>query len=508
MKPYKNYFYLIIIFVGLLVSSSCEKSFLDENSPDELTTSNFWRDKEDALSGLAAAYSQLEHFSGWDNYIEARSIREYYRSNYMKPGADAYNYDWWMQIYNFSFTSGNYAVGLLWRDDYRGINFANQVITNVGEMEADQIEADLKREIIAEARFLRGWYYFDLIKNFEEIVLRDEVTSSESDIGKPLSTRSEIWNFIIADLKAAEADLPLRSNRSGSELGRATKGSAQAYLGIVHLYRAAEEDRLGNMAEASGWFQKVVDSGEYALDENFLGMFNGTNDNSKESVFELQQTSNTANGANYRSNLSTWVAASEIGGYGEIYGTDELLTAMTAEGKIATDGRYDHRIYQTMYFNDPYFNNSVELVYGEKYDDVFGAGANTIAFRKWLPRDGSRIQQANAINMPLMRYADVLLMLAEALNEQEKFGDAVHYINEVRRVHGKVPNVNPSGKEAIFKQIRHERVMDLTLEGKHFYDLRRWGVLQEEMNKAGRSFSMDKAFFPIPQDEVHYNPDL
>lgn len=488
---------------------SCSKDNLNQLAPDQLTTDNFWTSKDKALSGLSAAYSQLESFVGWDNYVEARSVREFYREDYVVPGADAYNYSWWLDHYNFAFTSGNYAIDLLWRDNYRGLNFSNQVLEGIEKIPAGGIDDASKKQIIAEAKFLRAYYHFKLLTNFEKIILRDKVPVSEADLTKGLSERKDAYDMILADLAAAETDLPLKSERPAAEAGRITKGAAQAYIGKVNLYRAAEDqtNAAAYYTNAVNSLKNVINSNQYQIDPDFLAMFNGTTKNGVESVFELQQTADASNGANYRSYLADWVAAAELGGYGEIYGTQRLLTEMKKEGKVATGGMYDPRIYGTVYFEDSYFNNANNpQVYGDTYDDVFGNGSNTIAFRKWIPPTPDRIGRSNALNVPLMRYADVLLLYAEALNESGKSGDAVPVINDLRNKRGNMPALNISSKQDVFNAIMHERVMEFTLESSRFYDLRRWGLLTQNMQAAGRSFSADKAYYPLPLKETLNNP--
>ncbi|MDR6784112.1 hypothetical protein ABIE26_002499 [Pedobacter africanus] len=503
MKANKLY---ISLCLALMATAGCKKSELDQKVPDQLTVDNFWTNKDRALSGLSAAYSQLEGFVGWDNYVEARSVREFYREDYVVPGADAYNYPWWTEHYNFDFTSGNYAIDLLWRENYKGMNFANQVIENVGKMAATAIDDASKKQIIAEAKFLRAYYHFKVLNNFTQVIIRDKVPTSEADLAKGFSSRQEVYEFILKDLKEAEPDLPLRKDRPATEQGRITKGAAQAYLGKVYLYRAGDDKAgaTGYYTEAKKWLQAVIDSKAYTLDPDFGNMFNGVTRNSPESIFELQQTADATSGANYRSYLSDWVAASELNGYGEIYGTPRLLTEMLKEGKIA-NGSYDARVYQTLYFRDSYFNDAgTPRVYGKTYNQVFGATAQTIAFRKWIPATPDRIGLSNAINVPLMRYADVLLMYAEVLNEQGS-GDAVKYITEVRK-RVNLPDAVAGNKQVVFDQIMHERVMEFTLESSRFYDLRRWGLLAQNMQAAGRKFTADKAFYPIPLKEVVNNP--
>lgn len=505
----KKFNHILITCITILaMMTSCKKDFLEQNSPDQLTTDNFYTSTDKALSGLAAAYSQLEGFVGWDNFVEARSVREFYREDYVIPGDDAYNYSWWMDHYNFKFTSGNYAIDLLWKDNYRGINFANQVLENVAAMPSETIDEPSRKEILAEAKFLRAYYHFKLLTNFEKVIIREKVPKSESDLPKSVSERKDVYDAIISDLKAALPDLPKKSQRPASEMGRVTQGAVQAYLGKVFLYRANEDaaNTATYLTEAATFLNDVITSGEYNVETDFIGMFNGTIKNGTESVFELQETADASNGALYRSYLSDWVTPSELGGYGEIYGTSRLLNEMKKGGKVAPGNLYDPRLYGTMVFEDAYYNDPLtKRVYGSTFDEIFENGSGISSFKKWIPADINQIGRSLAINMPLMRYADVLLMYAEALNDQDKAGEAMAEINKLR-IKRNMPSLSLTTKSQIFDQIMHERVMEFTLEGSRFYDLRRWGLLDQNMTAAGRSFSPDKAFYPLPLKETINNP--
>ncbi|HVI48685.1 MAG TPA: RagB/SusD family nutrient uptake outer membrane protein [Chitinophaga sp.] len=464
----KSLLYTSCICIAMALSTGCKKDLLEQSSPDKLTTDNFWTSRDRALTGLASAYSQVESFVSWDSYIEARSCREYYREDFVEPGSDAYNYSWWMEIYNFSYNSGNYAIDLLWRDNYRGINFSNQVLQNVATMTSTQIDDASKNTILAEAHFLRAYYYFKLLTNFEKVIIRDKVPEGETDLPKAPASRAEVYDFIIADLKAAEQNLPLRSDRPVTELGRATKGAAQAYLGKVLIYRAAEDkgNAQAMFTEAASWLQKVIDSKQYSLVGNYLNMFNGTSANTTESIFELQQTMDESNGAYYKSQLSDWIAASELGGYGEIYGNNRLLDEMLKEGKKASDGLYDHRVYNTVFFKDDYFNDAANpRVYGQTYDKVFVNGG--IAFRKWIPAKTEQLGNDVAINVPMMRLADAKLLYAEALNAIGQSVKAMDQINDVR-ARAAMPPLALTAATDVFTQIVHERVMELTLESSRY----------------------------------------
>ncbi len=500
------YFILALIIFAPL--TSCD-DFLDQKSPDKLTSDNYWRNQSDALSGLASAYSQLESFTGWDEWQEGRPVIEYYRNDMIKPGADAFNYTWWTDLFNFSYTPGNYALNLVWKTNYRGINFCNQVIENTPNIPAGEIDQDVSNEIIAEARYLRAYYYFKILSHYKKVIIRDKTPQDHTNLIKADSPRTEVYDFIIADLKAAA--LVLAKQRSANDIGRATKGAANAYLGKVYLYRAAEENNSTYLTEAKKALNEVIQSDNYSLEDNFLSMFDGTNENSNESVFELQLSSIKDGGAKYDMWFQYFMGATEFGFWEEILGTNALVSEMKKEGKINTDGNHDSRLYETCLFRDDYFNDSANPnVYGKTYDQWFNVSTTKINFRKYIPASADNFSDRSAINMPLMRYADVLLMYAEIVNEIDGASgttSAINLINQIRAKHGDMPAMTGTSQAEVQAQIEHERIMEFTLEGSRFLDLRRWGKLENAMATANRS-NFDGAehyYLPVPEEETNTN---
>jgi hypothetical protein len=221
----------------------------------------------------------------------------------------------------------------------------------------------------------------------------------------------------------------------------------------------------------------------------------------------------TASGANYRTQFHKWMAASELGGWDEILPSPILMNAYMKEGKIAEGDLYDNRLYQTVFFRDDYFNDGSGKVYGYEYDEYFqvdGVAYNRPVFRKFLPSTATELfQNYTAINVPLMRYANVLLMKAEVLNEMGQTAQAIPLINEVRSVHGNMPPMTGTSQADVRNQIEHERMIEFPLENYRWYDLRRWGKLEEAMQNAGRTnFSKDNSFYPIPLTEINTNNEL
>lgn len=496
----KKYFYLASICFALSFTS-CE-DFLSVESPDELTTDNYWRNEDDAQAGLAAAYSQLYH---GDTYAtsEVRWPTEEFRADLFKLGSDAGNYDQWVALYYFNYTNGNTQFSYYYQDLYRGINFANQVLANVPNI--PDLDDATRNSILNEAHFLRGYYHMMLLLNWEKIIIRDEYIVESSQLNKPLSERSACWNFVIDELKYA---INLPEKRSDDELGRATSGTAYSYLGFAYLTRAYEEaDQKETYLEEA--LQALDNVKGYSLvsGDELIGMFNGTNKNCSESIFEVQYSKSEANGSVHYSYINQWIGAKELNGYDEILPSDVLMNEYMKEGEL-NNGRYDERLYNTIYYQCDYFNDGTGRVMGKEYDELFG-GNNKPVFRRFTSPTLGEMSDACAINIPLMRYVNVLLMKAEVLNEQNHPELAIPIINDVRRVHGNMPPMTGTTQQEVREQIEHERILEFPLESYRWYDLRRWGKTASALQQAGRTgFDESKLFYPIPKWETDANPEV
>ncbi len=504
--------YITAGFCLALSLTSCD-DYLTQTSPDQLTSDSYWRDKDDAEAGMASVYSQLYFGDEW-NFPEVKWPVEAYREDDVDMGADAQNYPNWVQLRNFSFNSGNSQFSMYWRYYYYGISFANQVLTKVGQMSDEQLNsadqndgATNRKHLLAEAHFMRGFYHMQLLLNWEKIVLRDTYITSSDQLDKGLSERPETWEFIVQDFKEGTA---MPQTRNSEEKGRATSGAAYAYLGYAYLTMASEQadKKTEYLNAAVDAFNNVKG---YELDENFLSMFDGTNKNGKESIFEIQFSLSSANGAWYRTYLHRWIGTSTFWGWDEISPSETLMNEFKKEGKL-NNGLYDARLYASVFFNDPYFNDGTGKVYGYDWSDwTEDEDPDKVRqFRKLMPSTFEGLSQRQVdTNVPLMRYANVLLMKAEALNDLGRTNEAIPLINQVREVHGHMPAMTGTTQDAVQAQIEHERMIEFPLENYRWYDLRRWGKTAQAMQAAGRSgFDQSKLFYPIPQTELNANAAL
>lgn len=496
-------------FVLAATFTSCD-DFLTVSSPDQLTTGNFWRDVEDVEATMASVYAQLYH---GDEYAtsEVRWPVEEYRADLFNLGNDAINYQTWTDIYNFTYTNGNTQFSYYYQDLYRGINFANQIIEYCPKVPAEKISETKRNELMAEAHFMRGYYHLMLLLNWEKIIIRDQYVNDEGLLEKPLSSRTACWDFVIEELKAGTA---MPSQRDTQTLGRATKGTANAYLGFAYLTRAYEEPaKESEYLTASLNALNAVQGYSLVSGEALVDMFNGHNKNCAESLFEVQYSMNMDGGAFYASCVQWWMAPAELEGWDEILPNDKLVAEFMKEGKTSLSGGYDERMYNTLFFQDEYWNSGEHLIYGSWiYDDVFkdknGVAYNRPAFRKFTAKTYDEAYNDYCdFNIPLMRYANVMLMKAEVLNKQGHPEQAIPLINEIRKVHGNMPPMAGTTQAEVQAQIEHERILEFPLESYRFYDLRRWGKLAEALQ--GRGYVAGQHdFFPIPLWEVNANRNL
>ena len=480
---------IICLLIGLVLSG-CEKDFLDLSDPNRLTAENYWNTETDAFKALTAAYGDLQG-GRWEQY-EVYKVAENYKSDDLMERPDPPD---WVAIYNYTMNPDNSVINDLWRLSYGGIYKSNLCIENIPRISADE---SIKKQMIGEAKFLRAWYYFRLLNYYKNIPLVITTSKTSADYYQPQATTEAVWAQIESDLRDAKAVLP--ASYSSEYYGRATKGAAAAYLGKAYLYQK-------KWTQAAAEFSEVMGMG-YSLTTNFFDNFDGMHKNNKESVFEIQFSADRTNGAT-ESNVTMYEIWSD--GYEECYPSPWLVETLLKD-KTA-DGKYSQRVYNTILFNDP--NSSAWFTNGS-YADYYGADSKTVYWKKfnYYSATWNTTKSRSPINNVAMRYADVLLMYAEAQNEAGKTTDAINAINQVRTRAG-VP-VLPSSKTQtdIRDHIRNvERPIELAFESVRWPDLVRWGNVKETLTAHKREFSENfiagkNEYYPIPRTEMQTNPKL
>ena len=377
------------------------------------------------------------------------------------------------------------------------VNFSNQ---------------QLKNAYLGEAYFLRAYTHWFLFLNFRNIPLMKELPKSAKDY-KPQATPEEAWDFIISDLKRAKELLPEKGFWKGESIGRVTKGSAIALLGKAYLYRSGIERYYGNSTttyynEAAAEFNELILSGKYRLVADYNDNFKVATENNDESIFELQFLGDVTN-TGFNPGLSNSGVWRDPRGY--LPPTNKNASSSVIHDWVYNtfvnskdaSGHTDPRMFGTLIFDD-----TKPEINARTGDEVRIFDNN---FYMWNGR-------ANGLNQIEIRYADVLLMYAEAVVNGGTQGSlsALDAVNQVRARVGM-----PAVAAVNMNVIENERILELTQEGHRFFDLLRWGKVVQRFreleasdpnfkqynNSAYLRFQENKnEWLPLPVDEVEGNP--
>lgn len=510
---YINFKYLSIFISLTVVFSSCvQEDDLIQIDPNNDAVDSFWKTDNEALEGVNAAYGSL------------LTDGSYMRSTPLLldlKGDDCKSNSPWGSMYvvgKFNSNVTDAAIyGWAYETYYQGIYRANQVLTNVPNIYFE--DSALKDRIIGQAYFLRGLFLFHAVNMFKSVPVPVELAAIY-----PQKSQDEGWAQVIEDFTSAAELLPVTyTNVSGldaDQKGRATKGAALAYLGKSYLFTK-------DFPNARDTFKKVIDLNVYSLVSNYRDNFTDVNENNSESVFEVQ-FSRDAGGVDLG-----WGGAPQTGwgktsaraitygprafGWTDVQPTRALFNEFQEE--LTITGDVDPRLDATMFYNKP----GGMMLYGQDFATFYGGNSqdlNDLFCRKYQNSDGAYPNEydwRSGINERIMRYADVLLMYAECLNETNATSSAYPFIKQVRdRVN--LPDLaitKPNmTQQQMRDQIAHERYLEFALEGHRFDDIRRWGWLQDSAKltwlKARDpefdTYSAGREFFPIPQLEMDNNP--
>jgi hypothetical protein len=525
---------LSIILMWILGMSGCQK--LDEIPPGILNPETYFETQDDALAALTGAYAG--HYGGAQRYyLKSWIIVVDVGSDDMGDGFGGIQERKEMDRFKFDPQFGDFYW--VWWSAYLIINRAGNVIENVAIMPDNAFDSpELKKRIIAEARFLRAQNYFNLVRCFGDVVFHGDsyVSDPVGDANKARTDVMVIYDFIIDELIKAEQDL---WDREVTEKGRATRGAAQAFLSKVYLTMAGWrlDAKTGNMvqgdqanwAKAAEWAKKCMDEGHYNLRANYRDVFPAheddydTYENNEEHIFFV----NCTEANNWFETKLYWGPrlANGEGGYSSFLGEKELIYSFEP-------GDLRDEVVNLYYVID-------ELEEEQPLDDgnagYWWPGINFPHINKYLPDedeyDFPPSGNASGTNYPLFRFAEVLLIYAEAVNESNgPTADAIEAYNRIRRRAGlsEWPNVNdlngnpyPNDQDGFRRAIRQERRWELCYEGKRIFDLRRWGNLVETFQARGnvanptpqdliraQNVQQKHNLFPIPYQEIQKDPSL
>ncbi|MFV0377961.1 MAG: RagB/SusD family nutrient uptake outer membrane protein [Mangrovibacterium sp.] len=502
------------LLVVILSLASCNEDLIDISNPNFPTTDTFWKSPADAQLGLDAVYTMFYKPGSWTRWI-------YFR--YDLTSDEGYSQSPWNELkewtrfiyFNYNFWEGN---AWMWRDHYKAVFRCNQVLEFVPNIEF--AEQTAKTQILAQAKFLRAFYYYNLAIMFDNVPLVLNV--SNPDDTPEQSTEEEVFAQIKLDLADAVAGLP--ETWDASNLGRPTKGAALALLGKVHMQLHEWQDAK----DALSWLVEGAGATYYGLVSNYRDNFMHTTENNMESVFEIQFDDVNPSGdgdesnQNVGSNRAQFFAPRGIGwcdGQPRRWLVDEFKKEQTVDGEI------DPRLRASIFYPEIQTDYPGEKIYGRDWQSGWGTDC---FFRKYQG-DYYRNNEDyySPINLRVIRYADVLLLYAECLAELSSGTPPTLAIDCVDRVRERVnlPKLANStlyasvvtSKTAFLKRLQMERSLELCLEGVRWADLKRWKLwdtaagLNELIGRDSdfSNFVVGKSNrMPIPQSEVDNNPNL
>ena len=466
----KKTLYIIMVAIMSATLSSCE-DWLREDAPGSTKLEDFFTDGTTAEQSVNACYSPL----GWEynnTYFSEWFVGDIASDDAVKGGEYDLDMAAAYDIENFRTTANNPLLLQYYRAQYQGISRCNFSLEYVPSMPTDTLMTEqLKKRYIGEAKFLRAYYYFRLVRMFGGVPKVDFVIESSNNWKQPRATAEDIYELILDDLDDAQEYLLVRSEMDTKDLGRATKGAAQAMLMKVNLY-------LGNHEEAMKWGEKIISSGEYDLNPDYATNFLLEGENGIESVFEIQYVDDPT---------------SDYGeGNGFSRGTFTTILTRSRSSLVATGGnagwgfnKPSQDLYDEFEDGDPrrdltIINPADELIQNANQEIHFGC---RYLNRKYANLDaaGNYIALSHhsrgEVNRREIRYSDVLLMYAEAcIGCNQNLDKAKEAINRVRA------RVGLGEVEATMENLRHERRVELAMEGHRWFDLCRWGVAGEVMN--------------------------
>jgi hypothetical protein len=550
----KNKTIYTLIFTALLLAglfSACRKE-LDKTPLDQFSNDTFWTSESNVMLALTGVYrgniqmsvnptgAEFSATDWWSYhgllYLEFATDNAYDRRG-DNSGVNT--------LTNGALTSANSYIGNYWTLSYARIARCNYFLENISKAPIDQAKID---RMIAEARFIRACQYFYLSQFFGAAPLVKKVLSLNEANTVTKATRQQLMEYAAIELKESAAALPRYAQLTGSERGRASAQAALAFLGRLYL---GEQQ----YSEAAIAYKQIIDANENTIDPNFESLFNGTNESSSEILFATQHQQDLAPNSmqqhNYPAALGGYMLDCPLGSLVESFEfTDGTPFSYTDARYVATDlgQNRDPRLKFTVLYNGRPFKN---ITYDSHPDH--GDSKDQLTTTKQATRTGFALKKFNSesfsggdlqnsgIDLPVIRYAEVLLSYLEAKLENGAAIDQGLLDQTINKVRGRagvnMPAVTQTSPDLLRVILRRERRNELALEGIRYWDLLRWKTIGQVLNgdfygapfpgavnlrkkgttvdPYGRWYVTSKAFrtgqdefWPVPQSEVNINPAL
>ncbi len=486
----------LLLLMGILFCIGCSEDFLDRKPKGQLTYDTFFETADHAVWATNAIYQQ---YRSWEMcafpWIGITDII----SDDADKGSTPNDADYMLQLDEFTFNSTNTAVAGAWQGSYHAIFRANLAIDNIPGIDMDPV---LRDRLVGEAKFLRAYAYFRLVQWFGDVPLVDTILTSDQYYNQARRPIAEVYAFIERDLLDAIDVLPEKSEYASEDLGRVTKGAARGMLAKLYM---VEHD----FTKAVEQCEAIIGSGEYILLTNYSDNFmpsginpSGINgpenigENGDESVFEIgavaAQAAIAGPGATPY-NMIQGVRGIPNLGWGFNRPSDDL---------VAEYEPGDPRRQATIIYVGEVLPDGSTIV--EDNPDIFNERYNQKA---WVPEHAG-LQDNGPGNIRILRYADILLLAAEAHNETGNLPKALEYLNMIRKRARKNNNfilkdVESNDQADLREKIYHERRVELGMEQHRWFDLARWGRITDEMGPLKPGYMASRnTLLPLPQAEI------
>ncbi len=512
--------YLFLLAGLTIITGSCSKNFVTLNPEGQVNEGNFFKTTSDFQEALVGCYTPLRAAANMAFYMEEmRADNTFFDFNVKDRGGVGIE-----QLAEYLDGSDNTTIVTLWTADYQGIQNTDVLLDNIKTPPAGMPDS-LKNEIIGEAEALRAHYYFELVRCFGSVPLYLHAVTTAQQAFVNRSPVDSVYDQIIADL--GDALTKLSPPSTFPQPGNVTKGMAATELGLVYL-------TLQQYDKATPMLQSVTAMG-YSLLPNYADVFKTANKNSTESIFEVQYKSGTdgqasqfiydfipvtpstgailGSGSDYNNTAGSWNVPTQdiVNAY---YPGDTRLDASIAVTKGHLDSQTD------------FIPDSVTSILNNLDTAGLGMGYTTSIIHRFIkkqynPPYTTPLEYNTDDDWPVYRYSDLLLMLAESLNEQGQSAAALPYLNQVRLRAG-VPPATVSSQSMLRDTIAHERRVELAFENHRWFDLVRtgqaisvmtaYGILQRQalpfLLSNTYNITPNKLIYAIPFREIQTNPGL
>lgn len=535
---YKKIAFNLSMFLAMLILiPGCKTDFLDSSNPNQITEQTFWKTENDVQGAVAAAYSplRLPLYSYWGAFTGFQDINAIGDDVVTIPGEEPATW----QIATFTNDPNNGDASNTFKKMYMTIYRANLVIANIDKV---PLEPAKKSSYLGEVKFLRGLSYFILVSNYGDVPLRLKPVESSEDQFIPSSKAEDVWKQVMADFTEASTLLP--TQRPEKEYGRATSGAALAYLGKSYLFQKDypnAETTLAKLKQNPYNYSLLTDYGRNFTNQNKT--------NNPEAVFQWVYGpfgDPTNPWAEEQQNSGMYQYFAQLigppggGGWFKYVPDVSVVKAYMEEPRtMGSDTKFDKRMYASLFWKHSEFGEPDVTWYGgSNFDQLWSSARpkidrlypafnhDTTTYGRFLIRKmtNSWSAKSNAdnywgptpsdANYIIMRYAEVLLMHAEAAIQNGNLGAALTDLNAIRNRAGLVSKTTTDlpDKSSMMAEMKHQKLLEFFFEQKRWDDLKRWYEPAElkqhfiQKDKQGaNSFQPKNYTFPIPSEEIQTN---